>query len=145
MKKEYFSISSQILTENQTREKWDEIKKPKVQIEKRGFLRDTVQEKVQTVVELSRRAASGITQGLPRKCPGNTQYQSPCDSTHKSQNQNSPQSPAYPMAKAKSQHRNQSRGIYLQMFWGHGLVGWFGNARCSDIYSVCLNQCELRE
>lgn len=84
MKKEYFSISSQILTENQTREKWDEIKKPKVQIEKRGFLRDTVQEKVQTVVELSRRAASGITQGLPWKCPGNTQYQSPCDSMHKS-------------------------------------------------------------
>lgn len=120
-------------------------KKAKSANRKAWLPRDTVQEKVQTVVELSRRAASGITQGLPRKCPGNTQYQSPCDSTQKSQNQNSPQSPAYPTAKAKSQHRNQSRGIYLQMFWGHGLVGWFGNARCSDIYSVCLNQCELRE
>lgn len=95
--------------------------------------------------ELSCRAASGITQGLPQKCPGNTQYQSPYDSTHKSQNQNSPQSLAYPMAKAKSQHCNQSYGIYSQMFRGHRLVRWFENAWCSDIYLVCLNQCELRE
>lgn len=50
MKKEYFSISSQILTENQTREKWDEIKKPKAYIKKHGFQRDTVQEKVQRVM-----------------------------------------------------------------------------------------------
>lgn len=122
MKKEYFSISSQILTENQTREKWDEIKKPKEHIKKHGFQRDTVQEKVQRVVELSCRAASGITQGLPQKCPGNTQYQSPCDSTHKSQNQNSPQSLAYPMAKAKSQHRNQHLFTDVSRSWIGALV-----------------------